>query len=163
MSDETPLRVIITTNPHLKQRYNTIGDWTVQDDGTILIRVSKMPAITSRTEAKISGRRQEFLIAIHELIEAFLCSERDITSAAVDEFDFKYNSNERMQDTSSEAGDHPDSPYRRQHCIATGIERMLAVLLRVDWHFYELNIERLMEEYEDARGKAAARSDDTNS
>jgi len=153
MPEDRPLRVIISTIPHLKQRYNTIGDWQIQDDGTILIRVSRMPPISSRAEAPISGRRQEFLVAIHELIEAFLCSEKDITTESVDEFDKKHYETPKMQYTEEEPGDHPESPYRIQHSIATGIERTLAYPLRVNWHYYDLNMKRLMEEYDEQRGR----------
>src|ERR1700722_11985457 len=97
--ENLPFRVIITTNPHLRQRYNTVGDWTVQDDGTILIRVSKMPWI-DEPHKKTSGRRQEFLIAVHELTEAFLCTEGGITPEQIDDFDFKHLESITMQDTS---------------------------------------------------------------
>ena len=36
-----------------------------------------------------------------------------------------------------EPGDCPDAPYKRQHCVATGVERIMAAMLGVDWKAYE--------------------------
>jgi len=37
----------------------------------------------------------------------------------------------------SEPGDSPDAPYRAEHSIATGIERILAGAGGIDWQTYE--------------------------
>lgn len=118
------IRIIIEVIPHHEQRYNTIGDWRydVQRD-TLAIRVSDL-----------NNWRYETLIAIHELVEAALCSSGNIPQEKVDEFDLNYKGD-------GEPGDDSNAPYKGPHCIATGIERMLAAVMGVDWTKYESTIE----------------------
>lgn len=90
-----------------QMRYDTEGDWTVED-GALLIDVSaNMP------------RREQILIAIHELVEAFVCTERGVTQADVDKFDIGYHG-------AGEPGDSPDAPYRREHRFAALIDHLIA-------------------------------------
>jgi hypothetical protein len=77
-----------------------------------------------------------WLIAIHELIEAALCEVAGITEKQVDEFDMSAE----IQDFAGEPGDLHDAPYYRQHQIASGIERLLAAEMGVDWLTYERHI-----------------------
>jgi hypothetical protein len=55
----------------------------------------------------------------------------------VDDFDFSCPKD-------VEPGDHPDAPYKREHCFATGIERLLAAELGVDWTAYEHTLDTLV-------------------
>lgn len=109
----------IVVIPHKAQRYDTVGDWTFTPDAELVVNVSAMP-----------DWRYEFLVGIHELIEAALCRHRGISEESVTVFDEKYNG-------SGEPGDHPDAPYRREHFFATSIERFLAVELDVYWDEYD--------------------------
>jgi hypothetical protein len=72
--DLSPMRIVIETIEHSNQRYPTVGDWQVKPDG-LHITVSKM-----------SDPRYEFLIGMHEAIEAVLCQHTGISLAAVDKF-----------------------------------------------------------------------------
>ena len=114
------MKITIEFIPHLEQRYNTCGDWSFDADGNLNIKVSNM--------ATTNG---PLLVAIHELIEALLCDHAGITPKQVDEFDIGY------KDLDVEAGDDPLAPYSMQHCIATGVERLMAPLLGVEWKPYE--------------------------
>ena len=128
------LNVEIKTVPHKDQRYATCGDWFWQN-GVLCIRVSKM-----------SDWRYEFIVAVHELIEAFLCVKANISQKDVDKFDMDYEKKrERVCSckVQGEPGDCSESPYRFQHCAATGVERLLAVLLLVGWSEYEIAINSL--------------------
>ena len=49
----------------------------------------------------------------------------------------------RKKGNEDEPGDDPRAPYVVQHCIATGVERILAALLGVSWKRYEEAINRL--------------------
>ena len=94
-------------------------------------------------EVSDTGNRVfNFLIARHEIDEAFLCSQRGIGTAMVDEFDIAYEANRKAGDD-SEPGDDPHAPYKREHCFATGIERLLAAELCVDWKTYEETLNAL--------------------
>lgn len=127
------LPISIKVIPHSKQRYPTCGDWYYGEDKTLNICVSQM-----------GDSRYEFLVALHELVEVKLCEWCGITQKAVDEFDMEYEKN-RAEDDYSEPGDSPKAPYKFQHCVATGIERIVAAVMGVDWADYEASINRLFE------------------
>lgn len=141
------MRVVILTQSHNLQRYNTVGDWyTNKTTGTVQICVSTL-----------GSWRYELLVAVHELVEAFLCMHDEIAEESVDKFDKLH------VQTDSEPGDDPNAPYQKQHCIATGVERILAACLGVKWAYYEdalekLIIEREREEKNAQPNKAASES-----
>ena len=128
-----PLRVRIREIDHREQRYDTCGDWQWLAPGypsphpTLMVTVSTLP-----------DRREMFLVAIHELIEAFLCGCAGITEAQVDVFDLS-----QEYYFEGEPGDQPAAPYYKQHQFATGIERILAAEVGVNWLEYERHIQEL--------------------
>jgi hypothetical protein len=130
VAEGKPLMVTITSIPHKDQRYLTVGDWYTTKFGVTNIRVSKL-----------SSWRSEFLVAVHELIEYVLCRHAGITQQQVDRFDKKHE----KEQVEVELGDLKRAPYRRQHCVATGIERILAAELDVPWDEYERELIKLME------------------
>lgn len=122
------MKISILTIPHNQHRYETVGDWvTDKTTGQVRIYVSQM-----------GNWRYELLVAVHELVEAFLCLHDGVTEESVDKFDKEFTHNEEQ-----EPGDSPDAPYQRQHCIATGVERILAACLGVKWSEYESTLEKL--------------------
>jgi hypothetical protein len=123
--DGKPLRIVIETIDHSKQRYPTVGDWQIGKAGNLHITVSKM-----------SDQRYEFLVGMHEAIEAYLAMHAGVTQDAVDKFDRAYEAKRKPGDD-SEPGDDPRAPYYRQHQVVTGIERLLAVELSVNWRDYD--------------------------
>ena len=42
-----------------------------------------------------------------------------------------------------EPGDDPKAPYRKQHLIATGVEKLMAAELGVDWKAYDKKVNEL--------------------
>jgi hypothetical protein len=124
------VKITLRSIPHKDQRYKTVGDWYETEGRQIEI-----------TASQLSDWRREFLILIHELVEWGLCKQEGITQSEVDIFD---KARESIQDE-IELGDLKDAPYRKQHCIATGIERMLAAELDVVWSEYEEELTKLME------------------
>ena len=130
------MRVIIRTIPHKDQPYNTVGMWRYNlKEKTLLIEVSEC-----------SDPWREFLIAIHEYVEAMLCLHAGITAQEVTDFDLWWEK-EDNKTSPNEPGDDPASPYRREHCSATGIERMIASYLNIDWFKYERELWKLGEDY----------------
>jgi hypothetical protein len=127
------LPISIKTIPHSEQRYPTCGDWYYDEEKTLCIRVSRM-----------NDPRYEFLVALHELVEVKLCEWCGITQKQVDDFDIEFEKNRAPEDD-SEPGDSPSAPYRLQHCISTGIERVVAAAMNVDWKSYEAAINALFE------------------
>ena len=127
------MKIIIETIPHEKQEYETCGNWKIHEDGSIHIFVSEL-----------SDWRREALIAVHELAEVLMCKHAGITTETVDKFDKDFEAH-RHPDDESEPGDEPSAPYVTQHCIATGIERILAAALGVKWKPYEEELSSLPE------------------
>lgn len=119
------MRIVVETIPHDKQLYPTAGDWRFDSNGDLLIRVSQL-----------SDWRREALIAVHELVEVLICKHKGVTTEEVDKFDMAFEKN-RAEDNDDEPGDDPKAPYVHQHCIATGVERILAAELGVSWKEYE--------------------------
>lgn len=125
------MQITIQIIPHEAQRYKTPGDWTFDEKGDLTIKISKL-----------SDERFEALIAVHELIEVLLCKQAGITQAEVDAYDMDFEENRKEGDL-SEPGDKPSAPYFKQHGIASGVERMLAAELGVDWEKYASEVEKL--------------------
>ena len=126
------MKISILTQPHSLQRYNTVGDWfTDKINGTVRIHVSEL-----------GSWHYELLVAVHELVEAFMCMNDEVAEEAVDKFD------KQFVERDSEPGDSPQAPYQKQHCLATGVERILAACLGVKWQYYEDAIEKLIIERE---------------
>lgn len=128
------MKIIVETIPHADQRYETVGDWTVSEDGTLNIRVSDL-----------GNNDHEFLVSLHELIEVKLCQAAGVTQEQVDQFDMQFEADRALGRHSDDAepGDDPNAPYRRQHLMATAIEKMLAAAMGVDWRSYEEAINAL--------------------
>jgi len=129
------LNIQIKTIPHHFQEYDTVGNYwrDVNNCGAeaLEIRVSRM-----------RDRRHEFLVALHELIEAFLCDWRRIPFAKITRFDIEYE-RARRRGESAEPGDSARAPYRREHQFAEQVEHIVAQELEVDWQQYNRAVERL--------------------
>lgn len=122
---------LIFTVPHKFQAYETVGNWQFTKGGTAVIFVSKM-----------SDWRYELLVALHELAEVYACKHSGVTQLAVDKFDLAFEAR-RKAGNFDEPGDAAKAPYRDEHCLATGIERVMAVSLGVCWADYEREINSL--------------------
>jgi hypothetical protein len=121
------MELYITTLPHKKQRYPTVGDYFI-NDGLIRIRVSEM-----------GNEDYEFLVALHEIVESWLVYRRGISEPDITAFDIIHEE----VGGEGEPGDHPDAPYRAEHFFATTIERLMARELNVDWLEYDKVVEAL--------------------
>jgi hypothetical protein len=110
-----------------EHRYETVGDYWYPkgEDGHLMeVRVSRM-----------DNADYEFLVFIHELIEAHLCRKREIKEEAISAFDIAFEKL-RPEGNEDEPGDSPDAPYQKEHLFATKIERQLSDELGVDWDTY---------------------------
>lgn len=124
------MTIDIKTIPHAEQRYPTCGDWWDDEAGTHF-RISDLGNPT-----------WEFLIAVHEFIEWFLCKAQGVSQESVDEFDKQWEA-VREPGNVDEPGNSPKAPYYEQHRIASVIEHMLAIVLGVDWDEYDKAINAL--------------------
>ena len=137
----------ILTIVHHAQRYETSGDWQTVGGNDFKVTVSEL-----------GDWRMEALIGLHELIEAVLCKNAGISQESVDEFDKEFEHARdsysgthpncftfrgTLENDDAEPGDNVAAPYYKQHQLATGIERILAAELGVDWNDYEAAVNAL--------------------
>jgi hypothetical protein len=118
--------ITITTVPQEQQRYSTAGDYFTDEPLHVTIRVSDL-----------GNPRYEFLIALHEIVEMFLCHDRGVGEDMVDKFDLAWQGE-------GEPGDDLESPYFREHQFATIIERLMAFELGVDWQTYNKRLDEII-------------------
>ena len=124
MGDIDVMEITVKTIPHDAQRYKTVGDYWVFP-GVINVRVSD------------TGRNDySFLIAIHEIIEAYLTYKRGIEETKIMAFDIAHS-------LSEEPGAEPDSPYYQEHLFATAIEMLVAEQLKINWEEYSKAVNKL--------------------
>jgi hypothetical protein len=128
------VRIVIETVNHSKQRYCTCGDYWIDKKGTIQIRISKM------------DWKLQWLVIVHELVEIFLCLLRGIEFGDIDKYDIKFESdrNNGERGETDEPGDGIDSPYRDEHCISVGFERVLCGIAMIPWRIYENVVNNLV-------------------
>jgi len=119
------MNIALKSIPHKEQRYETCGDWVFFPNGSLSITVSDT-----------GNEDHAFLVALHEMVEAWLCQKRGIPEQSITDFDVAYEA-ARPEGDDSEPGDQPDAPYQKEHQFATKIERMMAEELGVDWDEYE--------------------------
>jgi hypothetical protein len=120
------MNVSIQMVPPGEMRYQTVGDWQVK--GNVL----------TITVAKSGDSRSDMLVAIHELVEAFVFLQHGGKESAVDAFD----KNWKGEFYFDEAGDDPEAPYYNEHVLATIIERLIAHELPILWDYHEQNVEK---------------------
>ena len=125
------MNVCIKIIPHKEQRYPTCGDWYYDKHGNLHIRISKM-----------SDWRYEMCVAVHELVEVLICKHNGVSQKSVDKFDIAFEK-KRKRGNTDEPGDSDRAPYRVQHGIASGVERILGTLLGISWNKYNDEINAL--------------------
>jgi hypothetical protein len=111
--------------PHNDQRYETVGDYWLDKSGIMQIRASAMGDI-----------RYSWLVVIHEIVEIILCLWRGIPEPKIKAFDERFEV-ARAEGNEDEPGDDLKAPYQNEHCVATGVERLMCALLGVKWKHYE--------------------------
>lgn len=121
---------VISTIPHCNQRYKTCGDW--QEKG----------GVTYIASSDMKDEDSEFLVALHELVECYLCKKAGITDEAVTAFDKAFEA-ARQPGNTEEPGDEPNAPYRQQHRTATIVEMIVADAMGKNWKEHEENVNRL--------------------
>src|SRR5215469_2531777 len=129
------MNISVKVIPHLQQRYNTCGDWYVED-GILIVLISELnyPETNKPFPKKDNA---QFVLAVHEMVEAFTCLYKGITSKEVDTFDMNDKNADEAEDLGLELGDHPEAPYKQPHMLATGIERILCYVFGITWYEYE--------------------------
>lgn len=158
------MQINVIIIPHKQQRYNTVGDWWIQDGNCSTPDCPGHPVTLQVRVSKMDDERYEMLVAHHEITEALTCYFAGINEKEVTKFDEDFEKarknnivhdatgafyfHGRNVDSLAEPGDEPDAPYYRQHQVATGFERILAAEFDVVWGAYESHLNDLADTYE---------------
>ena len=118
---------------HRDQRYETCGDWQIDLDGTICVKVSDT-----------GDRRSNLLVGIHETVEAMLCREHGVLEMDVDSFDINFDLSHKLDE--EEPGEDPKAPYFKEHAIADVVERLLATQIGLPWRKHSDRVDSLYEQ-----------------
>lgn len=122
---------------HDQMRYETCGDWWLDDAGVIQVRVSRL-----------SDKRYSALIFLHEMVELItefskraagdLDDNAALTQlvADTDAFDKEFEAARFVGDTTSEPGSEPDCPVYEGHMLANSVEHSAAMLMGVNYNDY---------------------------
>jgi len=124
------MRITIQSVPHEWQRHDQCGDWIFDEQGTLYITVSEL-----------GDDRMNFLVALHEAVEAMLCQHLGIPETAVSAFDQAMI--ESPNEYADDPGHDPKAPYHDPHVFAEIIERAVAQRLGVNWQEYEKKVDAL--------------------
>jgi hypothetical protein len=111
-------------------RYVTTGDWEIIGDSVII------PVVDY-------GAREDnaFLVALHELVESYLCKKAGIKEEDVYQFDID---NPYLE----EPGDSELAPYYEQHKVATDVEKIVCEALGLNWREHNDWVQRAANEVE---------------
>jgi hypothetical protein len=120
------IKINVRTIPHADQHYETCGDYFVDKQGRIKVTVSD-----------VGNNDYEYLVALHEIVELWLCKKRGISFDDITNFDKEHLD-------SDDPGSLPDAPYFKEHYAATIVEKFVCKELGIDWEEYD---KRLMELY----------------
>lgn len=128
------MKIIIETIPHEKQRYETPGDYYIDEDQNLRIKISEL-----------GNTFYERLVAIHELIEWTLTDFKGIKEEDIMNFDIYFEGRRKLglvQDN-AEPGFNKNAPYTNEHAIATSVELIMCSSAGVAWEDYENSFESL--------------------
>lgn len=128
------MKIVIETVDHKDQRYNTIGDYWIDEGGVLQIRVSNL-----------GNTLYEKMIAIHELTEQALTEFKGIPEKEITEFDlmFEKEREQGLHKDNDEPGFDLRSPYHDQHALATSFELGMCALAGIKWNEYSNKVNSL--------------------
>lgn len=126
-------KVIFGIIKHEDRRYETVGDYWLNDD-TWEFRASRMRPVT-----------YSWLVLAHEFIEWLICRLTGVNMKSIDQFDIDYEGAREDPKRAlapcgctfgEEPGDDVHAPYHSAHQCATLCEKAIARELGVDWEAY---------------------------
>jgi len=117
--------------PLKEQRYFTLGDYFEDKKGTLHFKITNTGNDTYNK-----------VILVHELVEQILTEYQGIKEENIFAFDLwvEKEIEEGRYPEDAEPGDHPLSPYKRQHDFAMNIERQIMNFLGIDFKDYDKQV-----------------------
>jgi len=130
------MNVVKKTIPYVEQRYTTCGDYWLEPDGTLQVRVNSL-----------GNEDMEFLIEMHERIEEHLTRRRGLSEPEILAFDHMWEAERTAgkHADDEEPGHDPRAPYNKEHVFAENIERLLAAAMGISWPEYDRVVEKSCE------------------
>jgi hypothetical protein len=129
-------RIVVAFIDQAEQRYDTVGDYWLEEDGTLQFR-----------STAFKDWRMAYACIMHELAEAALCLHVGVTFADIDDFDKRWEAARQAAGLEAitladgteidEPGDDPSAPYYEQHKTGDIIERIFANACGLNWQAYE--------------------------
>jgi hypothetical protein len=116
------------------QRYPTLGDYYEDGKGTLHFNISDTGNDTYNK-----------VILVHELVEQILTEYEGIKEEDIFAFDLWVENEIEEGRYDGEPGDHPLSPYKKQHIFAENIERQIMNFLGLDFKKYESDLIQFFE------------------
>ena len=114
-----PFREInIKIIPHGCQRYETYGDYFINERNGLEVRISEF-----------DNPSHSLMVAIHEVIEAWRCAAKGIEFAEIDKFDLDHLDHE-------DPGCLKCAPYHTEHMQSLDIERLMCHQDGIEWEDY---------------------------
>ena len=128
------IKTKIESVPLKSQRYRTLGDYFIKKG----IRYFKI--------TKTKNNLFDDLIFVHEFCEEILTRNKGIKEKEITKHDLWIEDEiaEGRYPDDAEPGEHPKSPYRREHLLAMRIEKMLAKELGINWEEYNNYLNKTM-------------------
>jgi hypothetical protein len=126
------MEITQVTRPVKKMRYPSAGDYLYK------LGVDRFNFII----AEMKNPDYEFLVFVHELIEAYLCWKAKIKEEDITAFDVKFKADGKE----GEPGEDKNAPYFDAHAFASGIEMLCCNKLGIAWNDYDDAINKLFED-----------------
>lgn len=129
------MNMIFKTVTMKEQPFLTQGDWQTDKDGNMV-----------STIAECEDWRFWAIVAIHEMVEYFICKLRGVTIEDCNKFDAMYEEGYRSGKIplDKEAGYDKRCPYHRGHVWGDRFAWVLAKLLRVKIKDYNRYMDKLI-------------------
>ena len=106
-------------------RNSGVGDWMEQGNELRIIRALRMDNLMDT-----------YAVAIHEMVEQFLCARDGVSDEVVTAFDAAWDN----EDEYDEEGDDPTAPYHAQHLAAKAVERRFVEACGDTWEAYDARV-----------------------
>jgi hypothetical protein len=117
------MKIDVKFIPHNVVRNNQWDDYLYDEDGNLIFLIGE-------TGNPLYNK----VMLVHALVEQLLTEENGIAEESISKFDAEHLESE-------EPGNELDCPYKDEHLLAEGIERMIFAFLKHPWKQYEEALE----------------------
>lgn len=124
-------KIIIEFIPREQQRYDSTGDYFLDNEGNLQVKIS------DKTKYNPLTFKEQLLVMFHELVEYFLCLDRGIKEEDITKYDMEYKG--KIPDR---VGEDVDAIYHKEHMFALWIEKLICRELNIDFIEYDKKFDK---------------------